>query len=366
MGKPMSANMLNRRSYNNLNQESIKEESNDEEEEVLSDEYQGDIQGKPNQLFEYQQQQSSSGKHIEKHGHDVSNENGHSLQLEEEVKFLKLLLQVSYEYMTKMLQEATLSQGVKSELQNVLSLIQNVNANNHLNHNSQEDEEGDRQEERDEQDKLDHCDGNMTMSELQLHQDLSLIEEGKVKQVDSTKHSELVVVEAPFTDKSETIRRLRNLKSSLISQSQNDDSSQTMGGEDTVYSYLEHEENASLNESSIARLSQFKNSYYGRGGKNIELKQSLRHTKQDLQKAKSQLKKEKHLNRQQVDQLQKMQAEIETLTKRWQMTEDKIKSGETMYNILSRTTSNFGQNLTSAIGRSASPLNLINMKGNSS
>ena len=43
MGKAMSANMINRRSYNILNQESIKEESNDEEEEVLSDEYQGDI-----------------------------------------------------------------------------------------------------------------------------------------------------------------------------------------------------------------------------------------------------------------------------------------------------------------------------------
>jgi hypothetical protein len=46
--------------------------------------------------------------------------------MEEEIKFLKLLLQVSYEYMTKILQEVDLSSGLKNELSKVIGLIQNV------------------------------------------------------------------------------------------------------------------------------------------------------------------------------------------------------------------------------------------------
>ena len=44
------------------------------------------------------------------------------------------------------------------------------------------------------------------------------------------------------------------------------------------------------------------------------------------------------------------------------MTEDRVKSGEAMYNILSRTTSNLGQHLSS--GRS--PLAALPLKGNAS
>ena len=38
-----------------------------------------------------------------------------------------MLLQVSYEYMTKVLQESSISTGIKNELVKVLALIGNVN-----------------------------------------------------------------------------------------------------------------------------------------------------------------------------------------------------------------------------------------------
>lgn len=87
-----SANMLNRRSYNNLPHQSIKEESDD-----------------------------GSEQHYQESPSKVENQARVS-ELEEEVKFLKILLQVSYEYMTKMLAEE-LGPGVKGELQKVLHLI---------------------------------------------------------------------------------------------------------------------------------------------------------------------------------------------------------------------------------------------------
>lgn len=49
------------------------------------------------------------------------------------------------------------------------------------------------------------------------------------------------------------------------------------------------------------------------------------------------MRKEKLLNRSQEDKLKKMQAEIEALTERWKMTEEKIKSGENMYLLMQRT-----------------------------
>lgn len=73
-------------------------------------------------------------------------------ELEEEVKFLKILLQVSYEYMAKMLAEE-LAPGVKGELQKVLHLIEKVNGPPHQEESSE---------------------GNMTMSELRNnHGDVS-------------------------------------------------------------------------------------------------------------------------------------------------------------------------------------------------
>jgi hypothetical protein len=59
------------------------------------------------------------------------NESESSNSLEEEIKFLRLLLQVSYEYMTKMLQEVSLSPDIKDELSKVLNLISNVNTAPH-------------------------------------------------------------------------------------------------------------------------------------------------------------------------------------------------------------------------------------------
>jgi len=113
-------------------------------------------------------------------------------ELEEEVKFLKILLQVSYEYMTKMLAEE-LAPGVKGELQKVLHLIQKVN--------------GPPQQE-------ESSEGNMTMSELRNNQG------------DLSRQSELVVVEE---------RSAKHLKGSLISDASSRD-------RDTIYSYFEQDE----------------------------------------------------------------------------------------------------------------------------
>lgn len=59
----------------------------------------------------------------------------------------------------------------------------------------------------------------------------------------------------------------------------------------------------------------------------------------NLAQTKQLLKKERLINREQEHMLNKMQAEIEALNQRWLLTEERIKSGENMYHILSRTTS---------------------------
>jgi hypothetical protein len=54
---------------------------------------------------------------------------GHSDQMiamEEENKFLRLLLQVSHEYLNKLLHEVDLSEYMRGELINVLQLMHNV------------------------------------------------------------------------------------------------------------------------------------------------------------------------------------------------------------------------------------------------
>lgn len=161
----------------------------------------------------------------------------------------------------------------------------------------------------------------MTMSELRNHE--------------VSKQSELVVVEE---------RSARGLKGSLISEVSSRD-------RDTVYSYFEQDETLDHERQGSSRVLR---------GSRRDLRKSLRNTKHDLSRVKDLLKKERQVNREQVDLLKKMQAEIEALTQRWQMTEERLKSGEAMYNILSRTTSNLGGHL------SRSPLAPLPLKGNAS
>jgi len=49
------------------------------------------------------------------------------------------------------------------------------------------------------------------------------------------------------------------------------------------------------------------------------------------------LKQERDMNRHQEDQLKCLKAEIEALNERWRITDEKIKSGETLYQLIHRT-----------------------------
>lgn len=153
--------------------------------------------------------------------------------MEEEIKFLRLIMNVSHEYLSRILQDYQISQPMRQELHKFTQLLSSLAVNQSnasaaaIQAITEVTKDKGIQEQHEDNNNNNIVDANMTMSELQLHNDSQLGQNTKI--INETKLSELVVMgedEHDTTNKyaKQTIKKRQSKKetgkfiSSLISQ----------------------------------------------------------------------------------------------------------------------------------------------------
>ncbi|CDW73682.1 UNKNOWN [Stylonychia lemnae] len=418
-------NTQHRLSYNQMHNQSIKEEeSQDAEDEYYQNQNYIDSQIEENssqniqanyhpndRVFEYQQQ-NIQNNNLENQivSGEISLEDGNLNKMvltklspkEEELRRLQTIISFSQEYMSKILQDNSVSINLKSQLAQIMGAISSVYhptpLNNHIASNLTHIQSNYNNNHHmvSQQTTLQptsiFLDNNMTISELHqiqrqnqnnlmkkhnnqknrnneiIHeevstqQDKSVDSERYIKQKkDKTKHKKQDL-NVPQNLK----KKYQNLKSSLLSSSCEDPQFNCIR-EDTILSYIDQDDDEDFSDDDSLerqdkriRIAAFKTlrqsefnkskSQYQNTAKKLkqstqahhkvnEIKKSLKQTKKSLLSTKQQLKRERLANQQQEDKMKKLEAQIEALTERWKMTEDSVKAKENMNQLMQRINS---------------------------